>query len=105
MSSQPHPLQRLAEDSFTKGFGGVLRIENSDDGTSLWVDGREDKPVIGQSAPKNLTGRFCLWRAEAEVLRGVLSGERRLGMLYNAGRLKISGDMAVMARLTMRGGE
>lgn len=103
MSSQSRTLETLAGETFTEGFGGVLRIENTDDGTSFWVDGREETPLVGQAAPKNLTGRFCLWRAEGETLRSLLSGQRRLAMVYNAGRLRISGDMAVMGRLKMRG--
>lgn len=100
MSSQAEVLTTAARALFQEPFGGVLRIECTEDGSSLWVDGREEL-VVGDKAPSELSSHYCLWRGDAETLRSVLSGQRRLETAYTSGALKISGDMAVMARLNM----
>ncbi|MEM9840330.1 MAG: SCP2 sterol-binding domain-containing protein [Pseudomonadota bacterium] len=101
MSSDAERLQSAAEACFTQGFGGVLRVESSGDGSSLWIDGRPDVPTVSDRAPPEVAGRFCLWRGPVQVLSTILSGQRRLETAYTAGQLKISGDMAVMARLEL----
>lgn len=92
-----------ARESFLAPFAGVLRIECTEDGSSLWIDGRSGTPTISETAPPDVSSRFCLWRGDALVLRSVLAGQRRLETAFTAGQLKISGDMAVMARLELRG--
>lgn len=94
-----------AEESFLAPFAGVLRIECTDDGSSLWVDGRSGAPAISETAPPDVSSRFCLWRGDALVLHSVLAGQRRLETALTAGQLRISGDMAVMARLELRGSQ
>ncbi|NNU15493.1 hypothetical protein HK107_04055 [Parvularcula sp. ZS-1/3] len=102
MSSIASSLETAAKESFLAPFAGVLRIECTDDGSSLWIDGREDAVAISEAAPPEVMSRFCLWRGDGQVLRTVLSGQRRLETAMTAGQLKISGDMAVMARLKIR---
>ena len=88
-----------AEKFFTESFDGVIRIEAGDK-TALWVDGRKTPPVLSDKAPENVTGAFCLWQASPETIGRIFSdGARQLEAAYIAGRLTISGDMAVMARL------
>ncbi|GGY44764.1 SCP2 sterol-binding domain-containing protein [Parvularcula lutaonensis] len=101
MSSAADGLREGAEKGFVSSFDGVLRIECTEDGSSLWIDGRGDSPSVSEKAPPELEGRFCLWRGEVPVLRSVLLGQRKLETALMAGQLKISGDMAVMARLEL----
>jgi hypothetical protein len=91
-----------AEACFRSPFGGVLRIEATDRPVSLWVDGRvegDSAPRVSEDAPPEVTSSFCLWRGEAMVLRLVLLAQRKIETAIIAGQLKVSGDMAVMARL------
>lgn len=103
MSSAADTLRQGAEETFRTPFGGVLRVECIDDGSSLWIDGRETPPSVSEAAPPEVSSSFCLWRGESLTLRSVLAGQRRLETALTAGQLKISGDMAVMARLELRG--
>jgi hypothetical protein len=103
LNSKADTFAAQAERFFAKPFGGVVRIECTDDGSSLWIDGREGEPVVGEKAPADLSGRFSLWRGSSLVLHSVLSGQRRLETAFTTGQLKISGDMAVMARLEPEG--
>ncbi len=90
----------LAEKYFQKPFNGIIRIELADGAGSVWVDGRQSPPEITEKAPPNVEGAFCLWRTNKETLTRILSpGVRQLEAAYIAGRLNISGDMSVMARL------
>ena len=92
-------LTSAAQSYFGNRFDGVIRIE-TEDGATMWVDGRATPPKIGTDAPANLDGAYCLWRASADTLGRVFGPEQRqLEAAYIAGRLEISGDMAVMARL------
>lgn len=104
MSSRASDLRDVAERCFLQRFDGVLRIECTEDGSSIWVDGRLTRPVVTEKAPPEVSGRFCLWRGDGQTLSTVLAGQRRLEPAYMAGQLKISGDMAVMARLELGGG-
>ncbi|MCQ8186145.1 SCP2 sterol-binding domain-containing protein [Parvularcula maris] len=100
MSSDLAPMLEGARKSFRAPFGGVLRVEATDQPLSLWVDGRvEGAPQVSEDAPPEVTSSFCLWRGEAQVLRSVLLAQRKIETAIIAGQLKVSGDMAVMARL------
>mgnify|MGYP000675233410 CR=1 FL=1 len=89
-----------AKEYFRKRFDGVIRIEFDNAPEAIWIDGRVEPPSISETAPPNLSGDFCLWRTTTDTLSRVLSPEtRRLESAYIAGRLTVSGDMAVMARL------
>lgn len=87
------------EKYFRTAFDGVIRIE-VEGGGSYWIDGRVSPPGVSEQAPQGVDAAFCLWRTSADTLRRILSpGARQLEAAYIAGRLAISGDMAVMARL------
>lgn len=89
-----------AQGYFLAAFDGVIRIEIIDADTSLWVDGRQTPPIVSPSSPKGVERRFCLWRIEAADLSLILTRTQlRLENSLVAGRLHISGDMAVMMRL------
>ena len=89
-----------AGDYFRRRFDGVIRIEIDNASSAIWVDGRVEPPVVSEKAPENVSSDFCLWRTTSNTLSRILSPEtRRLEGAYIAGRLAISGDMAVMARL------
>ncbi len=90
----------LAEKFFQTPFNGIIRIELAEGSGSLWVDGRQSPPQVTEKAPPNVGEAFCLWRTNKETLNRILSpGVRQLEAAYIAGRLNISGDMSVMARL------
>jgi hypothetical protein len=92
-------LLEAAQTYFANAFDGIIRIE-TDEGGTMWVDGRAQPPVVMESAPRGVDGAYCLWQAKQETLARVFSPEaRRLEAAYISGRLSISGDMAVMARL------
>ncbi|MEM1380393.1 MAG: SCP2 sterol-binding domain-containing protein [Pseudomonadota bacterium] len=99
MSSEAESLRSEAETCFVAPFGGILRIECAGDGSSLWIDGRGEAPVVSPDAPPEVSGQFCLWRSDVQTLRSIVSQQRRLETAYTAGQIKISGDMAVMARI------
>ena len=105
MSSAADELREGAEKSFKAPFAGVLRIECTEDGSSLWIDGRSDAPVVSEAAPPEVSSSFCLWRGEAMTLRSILTGQRRLETALITSQLKVSGDMAVMARLELAGAQ
>lgn len=100
MSALTLEILASAKNYFPSAFDGVIRIEIEGEDHSLWVDGRQDPPIISPSAPPNLDKSFCLWRGKFDVFKRIFAlEERRLESSFIAGRLKISGDMSVMARL------
>lgn len=103
MNSAAANLREGAETCFSTPFAGVLRIECTDDGSSLWIDGRVTPPSVSEGAPPEVSSSFCLWRGEGLMLRSVLTGQRHLETALTGGQLKVSGDMAVMARLELKG--
>ncbi len=90
--------QLKAASAFKDGFGGVLRIEPSD-GPSFIIDGRSEICEVGPAAPDTIAD--CGWRAATETLIRIFEGGRALEGAYLSGRLHISGDMSVMARLVL----
>ena len=97
----PEEVLAAARSYFRRGFGGVIRVETvGPEPTSFWVDGRGEAANVSIASPSAVERGFCLWRAPAETLMRVFVPEqRRLESAYISGRLKISGDMSVMARL------
>ncbi len=94
-------LATLIEDAraaFAAGFGAVLAIEPSD-AAALYVDGRHEACVLTNAPPD--APAACVWRASSDTLLRIFEGGRALESAYLSGRLKISGDMSVMARLKM----
>jgi putative sterol carrier protein len=92
------PLIAAASAAFRQGFGAVLKLE-TEGGPSVFVDGRGESCVLGLAAPAGEPS--CVWRADGETLLRALQGGRALESAYLSGRLKISGDMSVMARLVL----
>ena len=89
-----------ARDFFRRGFAGVIRVEVTDRSQAFWIDGREREAVVQAGSPTGVAGGFCLWRAEGLTLERLFTKEqRRLESAFIASRLKVSGDMSVMARL------
>jgi hypothetical protein len=94
-------LLEAAKAFFTKPFDGVVRIELGEESdNAIWVDGRTDPPKVSNTSPANVVDGFCLWSVRSSDLSMIFGGgERRLESAFVAGRLKLSGDMSVMARM------
>jgi hypothetical protein len=90
-------LAQAAAGAFVARFDGVIAIIPSAS-APFHVDGRGDRAVIGDGAPDDAN---CVWRADDDVLMRIFEGGRAFESAYLSGRLKISGDMSVMARLEM----
>ena len=85
---------------FPQAFDGVIRIEVLDADYAFWVDGRTGPPKVSAESPEAVATRFCLWRIDYPDLSQLFAeGGHRLQNSFITGRLKISGDMGVMARL------
>ena len=99
MSNGAEKLLSLANSAFKQPFGAVLCIAVNG-GRPLWVDGRSDPPTISFETPKG-AGADCTWHGAQETMERVLAGERALESAFVSGRLRIAGDMSVMARLSL----
>ena len=89
-----------ARQFFPAAFGGVIRIEVLDADLAFWVDGRKSPPEVSTDSPEAVAQGFCLWRIDYSDLDQLfVEGGQRLANSFITGRLRISGDMAVMARL------
>ena len=91
-------LRSAAAIAFQKGFGALIRIE-PEDSTPFVIDGRGAKSFTADEA--DAASADCVWRAQSETLSRIFSGGRALESAYLSGRLRISGDMSVMARLLL----
>ncbi|MEZ5896443.1 MAG: SCP2 sterol-binding domain-containing protein [Parvularculaceae bacterium] len=87
-----------ARAAFAAGFGAVLAIE-APDAATIYVDGRNDTCSLTAVPPD--APAACVWRASTDTLLRIFEGGRALESAYLSGRLKISGDMSVMARLKL----
>lgn len=93
-------LKTSAGKAFKHGFAGVLRILPDDD-APFDIDGRgEVCAVVDIDAGR---GSDCEWRADRETLQRIFDGYRALEGAYLSGRLRVCGDMSVMARLLLEG--
>ena len=92
-------LLESAKKALTHPFAAVIKLAPMDQ-TPIWVDGRTTPPTIGLAAPEGNTGD-CTWYGALDALEQALESERALESAYVSGRITISGDMSVMARLTM----
>ena len=90
---------REAALAFANSFGAVLDIAPTD-GAAFHVDGRAEKPVVRPGLSPEPAQ--CAWSAPLDDLRRIFEGGRALESAYLSGRLKISGDMSVMARLKLQ---
>ena len=92
-------LKMALERSFQRSFAGIIQIY-VDDSSTIWVDGHHNPPTITTTQPSPAKP-LCIWRTAQDILSRILDGERALESAFVSGRLTISGDMAVMARLCM----
>ncbi|MEM6850997.1 MAG: SCP2 sterol-binding domain-containing protein [Pseudomonadota bacterium] len=80
---------------FLQPFGAVLGVFVRDKG-ALTIDGATTPPTI-------LVGdrqvADCYWRLSADALHKILSGQIDVSAAVLSGRLRITGDLSVMARL------
>lgn len=92
-------LETAARTAFASAFDGVIAIE-PEGGPALFIDGRRTPPEIG-AAPAGGATPDCVWRGERETILRALEEERAFAAAFVSGRLSVSGDMSVMARLTI----
>ena len=92
-------LVAAASKAFSTPFDAVLKLA-PESGQPLWIDGRKTPPVISAKAPKGVQAGCC-WRGEKDAVTRALVGGRALESAYVSGRVAISGDMSVMARITL----
>ena len=100
-SSPDEDLKDRAEKAFASSFGAVLKIA-PDDAEPLWIDGRQNPPKILTKSPGKVE-EACTWRGACESLMRALDNERAATSAFVSGRIAISGDMSVMARLQLSG--
>ena len=93
-------LVQNARDVFCTPFDGALTLMMNEDEQANLVDGRQD-PVTITAAPNKSAIADCTIRGEADVLRRILKGERALESAYLSGRIAISGDISILARLQL----
>ncbi len=93
------PLTAAAAAAFRQGFGAVLEIV-AEGATPFFIDGRGETCAVVAAAPAGAVPA-CVWRAAPDTLARIFEGGRALESAYLSGRLKISGDMSVMARLVL----
>ena len=90
-------LAGAAKKSFAAPFGAVLKIA-PEARPPLWIDGRADPPAVSGEAPKDADAA-CIWRGAEDSLIRALNNDRAFESSYVSGRITVSGDMSVMARL------
>lgn len=95
----PATLIAAAAGAFQKPFGAILEIA-PDGAAAFFVDGTREPCAVLAERPGG-AAPACVWRAGADSLARIFQGGRALESAYLSGRLKISGDMSVMARLIL----
>lgn len=93
------PMIDAMKKSFTAPFGAVLQL-TSNDGESVWIDGRKTPPAV-TSAPPTGAEPACAWRGARDSLIRAIVNNRAFESAYVSGRIAVSGDMSVMARLEL----
>ncbi len=83
--------------AFKRGFAAILRIAPTD-GAPFDIDGRRETCTISATT---VAAPDCVWSASAETLTRIFEGGRALESAYLSGRLRIAGDVSVMARLAL----
>ena len=99
MSDQTTQLIEAARKAFIEPFGARI-ILAPDDGQEVLVDGSASPPSIA-IATEGAGKPDCIWRGGNEAMLRVLGGERAFESAYLAGRIRVAGDMSVMARLRL----
>lgn len=100
MPSTISDLIEAAQKAFNQSFSGVIKIDLEDDGL-FFVNGFDAPPSIDEKDPNVSEPALCIWRTDMNTLQRILSNERALENAYISGRLAITGDMSIMARLTL----
>lgn len=93
-----HALEEIARKAFVAPFGAVLELRPHD-GAPAFIDGRGDAPRFCADLPDDCARADCVWRCAPDILARVLTSKRAVESAVINGRLEISGDMSVMARL------
>ncbi len=108
MTADIDRVKAAALTALTAPFGAVLIIvvEHSGRGDedppqALRIDGRSAPPAMTLIDKEKARDGDCIWHGKADTLVRILETERALESAYVSGRLTISGDMSVMARLTL----
>lgn len=90
-------LAQAAEQAFPKPFGAVLKLTPTEGG-EVFLDGRLTPPKIASAENAD-----CAWHGAFDVLLRARSSQRAFESAFVAGRLTVSGDISVMARLAIEG--
>ncbi len=109
-----------AQRCFATPFGGTLiiycladdRVAVTDKTTTepaLYIDGYSNPPIVHTIDSTNILSSFpipdednvCAWRASSQTIQRIFDGGRYLSSAFISGRFFISGNMAIMARLTL----
>jgi len=93
-------LKTAAQTAFQSPFDAVLKIVVADLGV-LAIDGSHAPPRVQISEDHG--GADIWWRLKASALQKILSGEIDAANAFLSGRLRVTGDMSVMARLALTG--
>lgn len=96
-SLEVDPLAAAVKKAFKAPFDAVVKIA-PDKGEPLFIDGRKTPPAVSAAAP-DTDSVTCQWRGSREALTRAMGSERAFESAYVAGRILVSGDMSVMARL------
>ncbi len=95
-----NPLLAAAQKTFTEPFGAVIILLAEGGGDqAIRIDGRQTPPVV--DIAKAGAEADCTWCAAPDILLRAISGERAFESAYVSGRLSVSGDISVMARLNL----
>lgn len=102
MSAAADELFNCAARLFRAPFGGVIILE-ADGEEPIVIDGRADPPRLTRalSGLETATEGVSVWRGARETLLRALESERQFAGAYVAGRLRITGDMSLAARVSL----
>jgi putative sterol carrier protein len=104
MTTNNATLVDAAARAFVTGFEAVIRIE-PEGSAALIVEGRGETCTVRLANDDEKDAPTLIWRAAADTLQRVFEGGRALDAAYVSGRLRIAGDMSVMARLKLESGK
>jgi len=94
--SNTDQLMAAATLAIGQPFGGTLGL-SPEGGQALLVDGNGDEVTLREAGDEEQA--TCTVSGQHETLLRVLAGERALENAYLSGRIKIAGDMSLLARL------
>lgn len=85
------------EKYFKHQFDAVINIHVTDRNIDILIDGRHQQPTCkfhGEDCRCD-----CHWYATEQTLRNILKDVSQFQLAFASGKLRINGDMSVMARL------